>query len=318
MIFTDLLASINIFTFAYAFFLSIGVLFVYNTEETIKFYISLNDVDASELRQALLVTEANLSGLEQAMNAKVYTEGKETPNDVSSIYVLSSKKLSAPEFLTALKSIQHGSNEQPSTMQIGEGSLVDKYSREGKLNYSISGQTKTLLNVRRSYERWYSQAYILADDVQDNFFKVTGLSPGFQPLEDLRTLSFNQIIELYGDQTFVKWCISEQKIMQINDSSCKDTAIFISNDLSTLKERLARSVEMGGQLPLYTFFFTSLALTFLIYAYYASAIFLSALGYIVRFTSVNIPAYFNIDEHPVTIISMPVILMIGIIYFMLI
>ncbi|NKM26960.1 DHHC zinc finger domain-containing protein [Rhizobium laguerreae] len=321
LLFTDLLASINIFTFVYSFFLVLGVTYLLNFQERTHFVVSLEENEPSAPLTKMM-GELGFSDPDRFKNVSILRVTNASGSDSSSLvdaYIFGTKAPEAGLVFPLVKTVLQTEFPTSATSLAQETGTIMPYKNfpDLKVDYIFKGAMNIGLNPPTFWSHWFSVAYLLTDDVQDNFFAVTGLSPGFQAIDRLRDDANTRVAEMSPRDVVVNWCPSDQTRREINDKSCPDSFVFVSAEIPVLDTKLAIATDVGGKLPLYTFFFTSLSLTFVIYLFYLSIyIFKAAWLTAGRFSS-PLVRFANFEEHPVTILSIPLILLAGLIYFVL-
>lgn len=321
LLFTDFLASINIFTFAYAFFLVLGVTTLLNFQERTHFLVSLEENKPSP-QTTEMMKSLEFSNPERYKSVSVLrvldAEGKPF-SGLATAYILAVKPVEPQQVFPLIKSILN--TEFPASavslhQESGTLTPFDEFP-DTKVDYSFKGEIDFDLSPLTYWSQWFSAAYLLTDDVQDNFFAVAGLSPGFQKIDSLRNDANRRASEMSMRDIVASWCPIDQPARDKNDTTCEDGFILLSSNIPALGTTLASAAVIGGKLPLYTFFFTSLSLTFVIYMFYLSIYILRVIWLAAGRFSTPLVRFANFEEHPVTIVSVPLILLSALLYFAL-
>ncbi|WP_202379262.1 hypothetical protein [Mesorhizobium sp. 131-2-5] len=310
---TDLLASMSIFKFVYAFFLMIGLLHIYNPRVSSDFLVSVThsedgDGTIDQLKDFNKHNYKNLSIIE------IYPVAGGSLPIMSAFYVLSDKILSDAEVLERLELsmrkvfplddfVLHKSDGY---MSLGDAYQTEfKYQAFGKLRYQANTGDPSL---------WYSVAYLQSDRVQDQFAEVATLIPGFQSVDELRT-NVHTVQQARLSQFDYDNC--DEKFYDVGDlpSDCEVGSTILSSDIQAFRIKASESLSVGGSLPLYTFLFTSLSLTVFVYIAYMSFFILSFLRYVAEKFSIPLASFLNLEEYPVLIVTMPFSIAAFVIYF---
>lgn len=321
LLFTDFLASINIFTFAYAFFLVVGVTTLLNFHERTHILVSIEESKPSP-QISEMMKSLEFSNPERYKSVSVLrvldAEGKPF-SGLATAYILAVKPVGPPQVFPLINSILKSEFPASAVSLHQESGTLTPYDEfpDTKVEYSFRGEIEFDLSPLTYWSQWFSAAYLLTDDVQDNFFAVAGLSPGFQKIDSLRNDANRRASELSLRDIVVSWCPSDQTARDKNDTTCEDGFVLLSSNIPALSATLAGAAVIGGKLPLYTFFFTSLSLTFVIYMFYLSIYILRMLWLAAGRFSTPLVRFANFEEHPVTIVSLPLILLSGLLYFAL-
>jgi len=321
LLFTDLLASINIFTFAYAFFLVLGVTSLLNFQERPQFLVSLEESEPSAALTKMMGT-LGFAEPDRFTNVSLLRVTKTSDNgstDLVEAYMLGTKPAEAGLVFPLLKTVLQTEFPTSSMNLALETGTIAPYKNypDIKVEYVFKGFMDIDLSPPSFWIDWFSFAYLLTDEVQDNFFAVTGLSPGFQAIDLLRNNANTRASEMSLRDLVVNWCPTDQTRRDKNDTSCADGFVIVSGEIPVLNKKLAMAAKVGGKLPLYTFFFTSLSLTVVIYLFYLSIYIYKAASLAAGSLSIPLVRFANFEEHPITILSVPVILMAGLVYFLL-
>lgn len=313
--FTDLLASINIFTFVYALFLTIAILLIANEQRVAEYVVSIEQEDVSDATLSALAAYPRLSG-QFRTQYKVGIYGRnvgERPSIVRALFV-SEADLTKAELRDGLRHALEASfpDGAISLRQEDGQAPIEETGAWAPVDFTMVGSIRYWLNASSNFVWWYSNAYLATDDVQDNFFVVATLSPGFQPLDALRARGNQSVMDVNSRGYVAEWCSDSA----LESEGCSKKVIVLSNDLDALQQELALSLKYGGSLPLYTFFFTSLALTVTIYLFYISLLFLRFCAFFGRRISLPISRLANLDEHPITVISFPIALISSVVFYL--
>jgi hypothetical protein len=319
LLFTDLLASINIFTFAYAFFLVLGVTSMLNFQERSSFLVSIEE---STLTEPLTKMMEQLGSANPDRFKNVSVLQLITANDSAKLadgYILGTQSAEPASVFPMLKSVLEKEFPDSSTSLMQETGTIAPHQLFPTLtvDYVFKGAMNIGLSAPSFLGHWYSVGYLLTDDVQDNFFAVTEFSPGFKEIDRLRAEAGMRDAEMSLRDVVVNWCPTDLTRRDLIDTSCPSSFVFVSSNLPALDTKLAIETNIGGRLPLYTFFFTSLSLTFVIYLFYLSIYLFRGAWLVAGNLSLPLVKFANFDEHPVTILSVPLILLAGLIYFLL-
>ncbi|MBY3504019.1 hypothetical protein [Rhizobium laguerreae] len=321
LLFTDLLASINIFTFTYAFFLVWGVTSLLNFHERGHFVVSIEE-SAPSAQITEMMGALGFSDPDRFKNVSILRVTNSSENDSSSLveaYILGAKPADAGLVFPVLKTVLETEFPTSSMLLAQQAGTIAPYKSYPSLtvDYVFKGSMNFDLSPPSFWSHWFSAAYLLTDDVQDNFFAVTGLSPGFQAVDRLRSDASTRVAEMSLRDLVVNWCSTDQTRREKNDTSCHDGFVFVSAEVPVLDTKLAIATNVGGKLPLYTFFFTSLSLTLVIYLFYLSIYIFKVAWLAAGSLSLPLVRFANFDEHPITILSAPIILLAGLLYLLL-
>ncbi|MEP3124838.1 MAG: hypothetical protein ABJO52_23415 [Nisaea sp.] len=312
--FTDLLASINIFTFAYAAFLAFGVLCITNGREVAEFVVAVDRGEVTDPVGDAVEKTLQIEGeFQNQYTIKIYELNEENARSTATVYFVSKDELSNLQlqrgFGQALQTLFPADNV---TLNSETGlAPAQETASWGPVDYEMLGSIEYWWNEPLGFLNWYSSAYLVTDDVQDNFFVVATLSPGFQPLDLLRDSGNQRALNLSAANYFTTWCADSTS----ETDACENEVGMLSNDLGIFRQQIALTKEYGGSLPLYTFFFTSLALTVTIYLFYISILMLRYSAIFARRLSIPISRAANFDEHPVTVAAFPVVIIATIIFY---
>lgn len=321
LLFTDFLASINIFTFAYAFFLILGVTFLLNFQERAYFLVSLEESEPSAPLTKMIGSLGfpDPDRFNKLSIIHVNNVSESGSSLLVDAYILGTKSADAELVFPLMKTVLQTEFPNSSVSLAQEPGTITPYKDfpPFKVDYIFKGAMNIDLSPPTFLSHWFSVAYLLTDDVQDNFFAVTRLSPGFQAIDRLRNDVSTRLAEMSLRDVVVNWCPSDQTRREKNDTSCPDGFVFVSAEIPVLDTKLAIATDVGGKLPLYTFFFTSLSLTVVIYLFYLSIYIFKAAWLTAGRFSLPLVRFANFEEHPVTILSLPLILLAGLLYFLL-
>lgn len=321
LLFTDLLASINIFTFAYAFFLVLGVTFLLNFQERAHFLVRLEESEPSASLTKMMgsLGFSNPDRVKNVSILRVINAAESDSSGLANAYILGTKPAEPELVFPLMKTVLQTEFPSASTSLAQEPGTITPYKNfpSFKVDYIFKGAMNIGLSPPTFWSQWFSVAYLLTDDVQDNFFAVTGLSPGFQAIDRLRNDASTRVAEMSLRDIVINWCPSDQTRREKNDTSCPDGFVFVSAEIPVLDTKLAIATDIGGKLPLYTFFFTSLSLTFVIYLFYLSIYIFKAAWLTAGRFSLPLLRFANFEEHPLTILSVPLIILAGLLYFLL-
>lgn len=311
--FTDLLASINIFTFAYAAFLAFGILYIINGREVAEFIVSVEEGDITDAVSGALKQQQIEGDFSKQYTINLYERNAENALSTATVYFVSSDNLTDPQLRRgveqALKTLFPDDNV---TLKSENGEAPAEESASWvPVDYEMVGSIEYWWNEPIAFLYWYSSAYLVTDDVQDNFFLVATLSPGFQPIYLLRNSGNRNALNASAANYVSVWCSDSS----IQPDGCENLVGVLSDDLGIFPQRIALTKEYGGSLPLYTFFFTSLALTVTIYLFYISTLMLKYSAIIARRLSIPVSRVANFDEHPITVAAFPVVLAATIIFY---
>lgn len=313
--FTDLLASINIFTFAYALFLAFGVLYIANKQEVADFIISVDSSDVTdEVSEALETLNLADDSFTTQYTIRIYERAPENAGSSATAIFVSSDVLTLTDLRRGIEQALQGlfpSHNVSLDTETGQAAPEETSSWRA-IDYEMAGTIDYWLNESENFRWWYSSAYLVTDDVQDNFFVVATLSPGFQPLDRLRNAGNRNFLNLSDPNYFATWCADEAA----EHGTCGRKIEILSNDLGIFQQQISLSKEYGGSLPLYTFFFTSLALTVTIHLLYASILMLRYSSIIASKLSIPVGNVANLDEHPIAVATFPLILVATAIFYL--
>lgn len=321
LLFTDLLASINIFTFAYSFFLVLGVLHILNYEERATFVVSFEETEMKPTIQKMIsdLGFPNAGRFKHVSTLRINALVPDGPSDLSEGYILSAEAPKPDEMFPMMKAAlqrQFPDSSVDLTQETGTVALYKTFP-DLKTDYVFKGAMNYLLNATGFFGDWFSVGYLLTDDVQDNFFSVTGLSPGFQKIDRLRYEANERVVDVSLRDFVINWCPKDQTNRDVSDTSCPTGFAYVTSNFPTLDTKLAVSTNIGGKLPLYTFFFTSLSLTLVIYLFYRSVYVFRIASLAAGKLSLPFVKFGNFEEHPITLLSVPVILLAGALYLLL-
>ncbi len=312
--FTDLLASINIFTFAYAAFLAFGVLYITNGREVAEFVVTVDRGEVTDTVGEFVEKIPQVKGeFQHQYTIDIYERNEKNAGSTAFVYFVSKDELSDLQLRRGLdQAFQTLFPTDNVTLKSETGQApAEETASWGPVDYEMVGSIEYWWNEPLAFINWYSSAYLVTDDVQDNFFVVATLSPGFQPLDLLRDSGNQNALYLSAANYFTTWCADSSP----KPDGCENKVGMLSNNLGIFRQQIALAKEYGGSLPLYTFFFTSLALTVTIYLFYISILILRYSAIMARRLSIPISRFANFDEHPVTVAAFPVVLIATIVFY---
>lgn len=313
---TDLLASINIFTFVYAFFLAFALYNLANYETRASFVVSLEEDKPDEQIVEYFRKNSTIDKLDTQYTASLYHLGYGSRYANATVRIVGPSGVSIEQLGNAILAFMIKLYpESGPELSLHSGSVaLHGTSVFDEHQVQLRGSVAFWLNAKSGFLPWYSSAYLQSDEVQDNFFEVATLSPGLKTLNYVRDLANSQAVASAKADFIFGWCVNEQRIVEINDGDCKPNMSILSSDISAFREDISLHASFGGQMPLYSFFFTSLFLTIAIYCMYLSMYMMKGLNSVSTKLSMPMLSYLNFEEHPITVISFPFNLFASAIY----
>ncbi|MEL7526675.1 MAG: hypothetical protein AAFN16_12935, partial [Pseudomonadota bacterium] len=312
--FTDLLASINIFTFAYAAFLAFGVLYITNGREVAEFVVTVDKSEVTEkIGDAVEQIPQIVGVFRNQYSITIFERDAESAGSTATVYFVSKDELSDLQLRRGIEqALQALFPADNVTLKSEAGqATAEEIAWWEPVEYEMVGSIEYWWNEPLAFLYWYSSAYLVTDDVQDNFFAVATLSPGFQPLDLLRDSGNQNVLNLSAANYFTMWCADNLR----EPDGCENEVGLLSDNLGIFRQQIVLNKEYGGSLPLYTFFFTSLALTVTIYLFYISILMLKYSALLAHRLSIPISRIANFDEHPITVAAFPVVITATIIFY---
>ncbi len=311
---TDLLSSINIFTFTYAAFLAIGLIYIVNGKERSNFVVKIEKEEITdEVREAIDKIEKIDGDFSNQYTLELYAINPNHERSTATAYVVSQHDLDVFQLQNLLRNALQSLYPTDDVSLISATGIAEPEETGywNPVEYEMSGSIYFWWNEPLDFALWYSNAYLATDEVQDNFMAVATLAPGFQPVDLLRN-SGNPISLYYSDPNYTFSGCGEK----LQDSEeCKNYVGAFSDDLGIFRIKITLSKQYGGSLPLYTFFFTSLSLTVTIYLFYISIFIMRYTIFIARKLSIPVSRGANLEEHPITVAAFPVILIATVIFY---
>jgi hypothetical protein len=302
LVIADIITTINLFTFLF----SIALVFSYSLFMPLKykdgFFVSIDQANVENITQ--FVNEQSGSDLTQ-INAlrediKWVVEFGSVGDSVlikSKFVVLSKAELKKSELIDILGKFLDKFSEFSNVSPI-EGSITENYyGQKLESSYSLRGSYDFSPSPMRNFFSWYSAAYLSVDAVQDNFTEIGTLSPHFQRFD---SVPFSIGSQLHSELAQFK--LDQQICLVFEKEVCQ---VYISND--PVKEfnsnlMLYRSLPPGIY-PLFTLFYTSVVVTFIIYLNFMYFVIAKAIYISLKFCAINIEMYIAVDKFPFTFVS---------------
>lgn len=314
LLFTDILASINIFTLFYALFLAIGVYYITDFEIKTPIAIKIEEINSDDIPKKLIgiYDYMNTYDMNNFARVSIYKKDQKINKTLSTIYLMSDNKITNENVISSIRlSIRDKIKEIE--MEEKEGKIqIDSLFKKENVTYQISGTMTHRANQPGFFHIWYNFSYLLTDEVQDQFIIVTTLSPGFQPIDSLRRSVHTELLTTEKRLSAPVFCSKEEENYPYG---CSQQIAILSEDITTLPFEVSKEVRLGGNLPLYTFLLTSLSPTLLIYFFYTSIYIFKLLYIISKYISLPVVNFGNLEEHPIAILSFPIIFIASVIYF---
>lgn len=218
LLFTDILATINIFTLAYAFFLSLGLLLILNPRMETPFVVRVQNVESlNEFRAtADRLGIQNVLEYENVKVVRLFAENRGAYTRLSTVYVLSRTAVAEGDIGSPLNAFaqRYSFISGPLVPAIGRAEL-DYQIQE----YQFRGTIRHRLNQTQRWFPWYTYSYLQSDAVQDEFIIVASLDPGFSPLDEVRRRANSHIAGLNDRRDTLAWCADSGLLLKA-DVAC--------------------------------------------------------------------------------------------------